>query len=281
MQASGPSGRRRRRPRARTRASAQGEAPDGTSRSFASRTGNDVEQDTLDKCQELIGYRFRDESLLAQALTHASAAATRQQSNERMEFLGDAVLALCVCQDLYERHGELGEGEMTQIKSAVVSRHVCAVIAEGLGLCELLHLGKGIAGHEDLPQSIAAAVFEAIIGAIHLDGGPEPACEFILRGVRPFIDEGLAGEHQRNYKSILQQHAQRRWSATPEYHVLDEKGPDHSKCFEVAAKIRKRDFPSAWGRTKKEAEQQAAMLALGRLGLLADDGTPEEPRLAD
>jgi len=236
-----------------------------------------MKQETLNRCQELIGYRFRDESLLGLALTHASVAATRVQSNERMEFLGDAVLSLCICQDLYERHSDLLEGQMTLVKSAVVSGETCAVVAEELGLCDLLHLGKGITGAGGVPQSVAAAVFEAIIGAIHVDGGFGPACEFILRYMRPHIDEALASEHQHNYKSILQQHAQRRWSATPGYRVLDEKGPDHSKCFEISARIGNRTFPSAWGRTKKEAEQRAAMQALLELGILELDEALETP----
>jgi ribonuclease-3 len=157
---------------------------------------------------------------------------------------------------------------MTKIKSAVVSRQTCADIVDGLGLSELLFMGKGISRSGTVPQSVAAAVLESIIGAVYIDGGLEAARVLILRVMRPPIEECLANEHQRNYKSLLQQHAQRNWGATPEYVVLDEKGPDHSKCFEIAVEIAGRTFPSAWGMSKKEAEQDAARLALEALDLL-------------
>jgi len=225
----------------------------------------------LKRCQELIGYSFKEPGLLSLALTHASLALSRVDSNERLEFLGDAVLGLAVCQDLYERFGDLLEGEMTKIKSSVVSRRTCAVIAEELGISELLFLGKGMPGPGHLPPSVAAAVFEAIIGAVYLDGGMEPARRFVLENVGPFIDEAFATEHQRNFKSLLQQHSQRKWGTTPDYQILDEKGPDHSKCFEVAVSIGGRHFSSAWGMSKKDAEQEAARRALQELGLMDED----------
>ena len=238
-----------------------------------------MKSETLQTCQKLIDYTFRDEQLLALALTHSSVAATRTDSNERLEFLGDAVLGVTICHDLYGREPVLQEGEMTKIKSSVVSRQTCAAVAEELGLCDLLHLGKGVAQRDGLPQSVAAAVFESIIGAVFLDGGLDAARPFILRSVAEHLDEALATEHQRNYKSILQQHAQRRWSRTPEYHLLDEKGPDHSKAFEIAVTVEGQIFPSAWGKTKKDAEQQAALRALQALGLLTDpsDDDPDGP----
>jgi ribonuclease-3 len=229
-----------------------------------------VEQAALEKCQALVGHPFRDPALLALALTHASVAPTRHESNERLEFLGDAVLGLAVCQELYERCSGLLEGEMTKIKSSVVSRQTCADVAEEIGISELLFLGKGMGSPDRLPMSVSAAVFEAIIGAIYLDGGPEPARQFALRHLRPRIEEALANEHQNNYKSKLQQYAQRKWGTTPDYHLLDEKGPDHCKCFELAVSINGRHFPSAWGMSKKEAEQKAAFHALRELGLIEE-----------
>jgi ribonuclease-3 len=225
-----------------------------------------VDQSTLQQCEELLGYKFNDTGLLALALTHASVAPTRVQSNERMEFLGDSVLGLVVCSTLYERHSELMEGEMTRIKSAVVSRQTCAQVAEKLGMGPSMLLGKGMSSPSGLPPSVAAALFEAVIGAVYLDGGLEPAREFILRNISEHLDSALADEHQRNYKSLLQQFAQRRWNRTPEYQLLDEKGPDHCKCFEIAVSIDGRQFPSAWGKNKKEAEQVAAKRALDELG---------------
>ena len=226
---------------------------------------------TLQRCQQLIGYHFENTDLLVQALTHASVAPTRIESNERQEFLGDAVLALVVCHELYDKHPDLLEGEMTGVKSAVVSRQTCAEVVETTDIGDLLVMDKGVPTPGGLPQSVSAAVFEAIIGAIYLDGGLQPARQFILKHIGPHIEEALASAHQRNYKSLLQQHAQRQWQTTPEYNYLDEKGPDHDKCFEVAVSLNGRPFSSAWGKSKKEAEQEAARKALSELGLLAED----------
>lgn len=230
-----------------------------------------MDDSLAERCREITSYAFRDRALLIQALTHASVATTRLESNERLEFLGDAVLGLVVCQELYERYEDLLEGQMTKIKSQVVSRRTCAEIAEQMGIAELLFLGKGMPAPARLPTSVTAAVFEALIGAIYLDGGPAPARKFILVNVGPYIDDAFASQHQRNYKSMLQQHAQRRWNATPDYHLLDEKGPDHSKCFEVVVSINGRHFSSAWGMNKKDAEQEAARRALTELGLMPDE----------
>ena len=116
-----------------------------------------------------------------------------------------------------------------------------------------------------MPMSVSAAVFEAIIGAVYIDGGLESARQLVLTHVRPHIEAVLADTYLQNYKSLLQQHAQRRWGKTPDYLLLDEKGPDHSKCFEVAVVIDGRHYPSAWGKNKKEAEQKAAKEALDKL----------------
>lgn len=223
---------------------------------------------TLELCEQILDYRFKTPELLTLALTHSSVAITRSQSNERLEFLGDSVLGLVICHQLYERHGDLSEGQMTKIKSAVVSRQTCAEITIKLGMDALLLMGKGVTKRSGLPSSVSAAVLESIIGAIYLDGGLEPAKSFILRHMQPYIDEALANEHQSNFKSLLQQYAQKHWGSTPAYQVLDEKGPDHSRCFEVGVSIDGRHFPTAWGMSKKEAEQDAARLALESLGLL-------------
>lgn len=235
----------------------------------------DERQDAVIRCQELLDHQFSDPDILARALTHSSVAHNRQDSNERMEFLGDAVLALVVCHELYDHADELTEGEMTKVKSSVVSRNTCAIMAEEIGLCDQLFLGKGMSRRAALPMSVAAAVFESIIGAIYLDGGIDPAREFILTHISGHIAEALANEHQENYKSMLQQHAQRCLGLTPNYNLLDEKGPDHSKCFEVEVAMDGKHFTSAWGMTKKQAEQGAAKRALAELGLLSDEDMAE------
>lgn len=227
-----------------------------------------MKDEALERCQAAIGYRFKDSSLLSYALTHASIASTRLESNERMEFLGDAVLGLVVCRYLYDNYQEYLEGELTKIKSAVVSRRTCSEVSEDLGLPQFLFLGNGISARTRLPTSLSAAAYEALIAAMYLDAGLDRTAEFILKHMIPHIEAAVASEHQNNYKSQLQQHAQKSSGDTPVYEILDEKGPDHAKCFEVAVRIGHRRFRSAWGPSKKDAEQKAAMNALIELDLV-------------
>jgi len=224
------------------------------------------EAEVLEECQKAIDYRFRQQDLLRAALTHTSGAQTRLASNERLEFLGDAVLGMVAVEQLYLRFPEYQEGDLTKIKSAVVSRRTCARISRMLNLGEFLFLGKGMNVHHDvLPANLLADVFESLVGALYLDGGLEAAKPFILKYLNPEIEQVAEGEHAGNYKSSLQQIAQREYNETPQYRVLDEKGPDHSKCFKVAALIGRYHYPAAWGKNKKEAEQKAAMNAIARI----------------
>ena len=223
------------------------------------------EAEVLEECQNALGYRFRQIDLLRAALTHTSGALTRLASNERLEFLGDAVLGLVTCELLYQRFPEYQEGDLTKVKSAVVSRRTCARISRTLNLGEFLFLGKGMNIHEAMPANLLADVFESLVGALFIDGGLEPAREFILKHLIPEIDEVVEADHAGNFKSLLQQVAQREFEQTPMYQLLDEKGPDHSKCFKVAAVIGRYHYAAAWGRTKKEAEQKAAMNALAQV----------------
>ena len=220
----------------------------------------------VQRIEQLLDHRFTDLDLLKRALTHASLVDSRLESNERLEFLGDAVLGLVVCSYLYDQYDDLLEGEMTKIKSTVVSRRVCAEIALALGFDEMLRLGKGMSRHAALPGSVLAAVFESLIGALYLDGGLEQARSFILRTMKQRIEDAARSGHQHNFKSVLQQTAQQTFGQTPQYVVLDEKGPDHAKCFEVAVEIGARRFGSSWGASKKQAEQDAALQALKELG---------------
>lgn len=231
--------------------------------------------DALDACQRRIGYQFRNRELLRAAMIHASSADHRKDSNERLEFLGDTVLALVICHALYERLPSALEGELTKIKSAVVSRRVCARVAENLRLPETLVLGQGMEAGEQLPSSLAAGALEAVIAAVFLDGGLEPVRELILTHMAEEIREATESEHQGNFKSQLQQYAQRHANTTPQYELLDEKGPDHSKCFEIAVTIGRRRFHGAWGPSKKDAEQKAAQIALVELGELEPETVQE------
>lgn len=216
----------------------------------------------IKSAQKMLGYTFNDEGLLKLAITHASLVDSRFESNERLEFLGDAVLGLVVCEYLHNNFEDLLEGEMTKIKSAAVSRRTCAKVANERGLPELLRLGKGMSNRLSLPSSVVAAVYEALIGAIFVDGGMEVARAFILDDLEKFILRAADSEHQSNFKSVLQQAVQQVFNLTPVYVLLDEQGPDHSKCFEVRVEIGTRRFTSCWGPSKKQAEQQAALQAL-------------------
>ena len=217
------------------------------------------------KAETVLGYSFRQADLLTRSLTHSSIASSRSESNERLEFLGDAVLGMVVCGELYLRFSHWQEGDLTKVKSVAVSRRVCAEIADQIGLTDLLILGNGVGGRQSLPTSLRAAVYEAVIGAIYLDGGLEPAREFITRTISSHLDQYADSQNHENFKSSLQQFAQRRLSATPFYETLDEQGPDHCKCFEVCVVLSGERFPSAWGPSKKEAEQEAAKRALEAL----------------
>ncbi len=214
--------------------------------------------DSLATCDEALGYVFQDRGLLELCLTHASIARTRLESNERLEFLGDAILGASVCEILYRQFPEETEGELTRIKSAVVSRTTCARFSQELGLERFLMLGKGLGGFHSVPSSVMAAVFESIVGGIFLDGGYAAAFPFVERMVQPEIQRIVSSSHVDNFKSLLQQYVQKTQSEPPAYTLLDEKGPDHSKCFEIAVRLGVTQYASAWGPNKKVAEQRAA-----------------------
>ncbi len=216
-------------------------------------------------CQERVGYTFRDQNILVCALTHSSGAVNRLQSNERLEFLGDAVLGFCICEWLFAEHPEYLEGELTQIKSVVVSRRCCAKISRKLGLEECLILGKGMQSTAGVPRSLLSDVFESVIAAIYLDGGLQPAREFIIEALKEELSIALQEHTIGNYKSALQQLAQREHGIAPCYKLIGERGPDHSKQFQIEAEIGSRRFTAAWARNKKEAEQRAAGNALAEL----------------
>ena len=227
-----------------------------------------MDKKTLAQLEELLDYHFKNRSLLVESLAHSSQASSRINSNERLEFLGDSVLALVICETLYRRFPQYLEGDLTKIKSMLVSRKVCSRVAASLNLQDFTVVGKGIDKTRALSGSIAAGTLEAIIAAVYLDGGFAAAQQFILRTFGDMIDKADAEQHQENFKSMLQQHAQQTENQTPTYELLDEKGPDHNKCFEICVVLDHQRFPSAWGVTKKEAEQKAAMNALVEIGLL-------------
>jgi ribonuclease-3 len=227
-----------------------------------------MDKDALQQIEQIIGYKFSDADILVKAFAHSSAVDNRLSSNERLEFFGDAVLGAVICQILFERFTNRLEGELTKLKSMLVSRETCAQVARHLGIHKFLKVGKSMISNRALSRSLAAGLLEAIIAAIYIDGGFDAARSFILRVYNPLIEQADKEQAQGNYKSLLQQYAQEQYNTTPVYILLDEKGPDHDKCFESEVVIAERHFPSAWGTNKKEAEQKAALKALVELGVL-------------
>jgi len=239
--------------------------------------GNEaMDNDWTDLAESIIGYTFKEKTLLEQSLSHSSAVDSRDLSNERLEFLGDAVLGFVVCNETFQRFPDFEEGDMTKVKSAVVSRKICAEIAHDLDLNRILQVGKGMSSG-DLPESVSGAAYESIIGAIYLDGGFQAAKEFVLRTIGNRIDEAASSTHQDNYKSVLQQVGQKIAGYAPVYLVLDEQGPDHAKCFEICVELGGQRYASKWGPSKKQAEQLAALEALKALEFAEEleDGTVE------
>lgn len=223
----------------------------------------------LARCQQLIDYQFKDQELLHFALTHASGASHRLASNERLEFLGDAILGFVVCDWLYEDYPEYDEGDLTKIKSAVVSRQTCGKIACQIGLDECLIVGRGVTRNRSYPRSLVSDVFESIIAAVFLDGGHEIVRDRLKGWLKEEVEMAVLSQGSTNYKSTLQQRAQRDIGCTPLYRLKRERGPDHRKSFLISAVIDSTQYTPAWGTNKKEAEQKAAANALAEM-----DGDP-------
>jgi len=219
----------------------------------------------LEACEAALGYQFRDKALLRWCLTHASASKTRLESNERLEFLGDSIMGAVVCELLFEQFPTSAEGELTRIKSIVVSRTTCAIIARELDLERFLVVGRGVSSTSRTPGSILAALLEALFGGIYLDGGFEAARAVIRNKLADKIDSAAHSETGVNFKSLLQHLTQKHHGQTPMYSVLNEKGPDHAKWFQIAAVINGQAYPGAWGPCKKAAEQRSAHNALAEI----------------
>ena len=208
--------------------------------------------------EQELSYEFLDPKLLIKALTHSSCKNHLHYSNERLEFLGDAILSAIVTEYLFKSFPEKSEGELTRIRSIVVSRSSLAKTAKRLRIADFLILGKGLSKRKTLPGSMLANALEAVLAAIFLDSGMEEAHKFVLRILWEDIELAVSEGHRFNYKSILQQHAQAELAQTPTYRVEHEQGPDHVKFFTVVAVVGGEDKGKGSGPSKKEAEQRAA-----------------------
>ncbi|HYG57303.1 MAG TPA: ribonuclease III [Symbiobacteriaceae bacterium] len=211
-----------------------------------------------------MGHRFSDQKLLQEALTHTTFANEnpRARSNERLEFLGDAVVGMVVAQHLFEEYPGLPEGELTKIRAAVVCEPSLAERSRAMGVGELLRFGKGEAVSGRNRDSILADAFEAVVGALFLDAGLEVARSFVLRELAPLVPQARSGQVRVDYKTRLQEEIQGRSPEGPAYRLLQEEGPPHNKRFMVGVFHQEVQLGTGWGRNKKEAEQEAAREAL-------------------
>jgi ribonuclease-3 len=220
----------------------------------------------------ILGVRFRDASLRRLALTHRSYAFENdlQANNERLEFLGDAVLGIVVTDMAFLDFPELPEGELAKLRAAIVNMGALADVARDLGLGRFVLLGKGeeMSGGRD-KSSILADSLEALLGAVYLDRGLGAASKFIRRLFRPRMIAYVRGEGERDYKTILQEVSSAELHVAPEYRIA-ERGPDHEKEFTATVVLAGKEWGVGMGRSKKEAEQQAAHEAYVRLSKRAE-----------
>lgn len=218
---------------------------------------------SLKDFQEIIGYDFKNENLLVEALTHSSFANEMKEEdirhNERFEFLGDSVLSLVISDYLFENHKELAEGQLTKIRSKIVCESSLGECSRGMKFGHYMRFGKGeelTGGRERL--SILADMMEAVIAAIYLDGGIEPARDFIFKFMMKTVEDAIEGKVFLDYKTHLQELVQINKSNRLKYEVIKEEGPDHSKVFHTHVKLNEKVIGLGKGRSKKESEQSAA-----------------------
>jgi ribonuclease-3 len=219
--------------------------------------------------QERLGIEFSDSEILREALTHRSylnEAEMVSQSNERLEFMGDAVLGLISTDYLFHRFGQLEEGELTNLRSALVRTETLARFAQEINLGQYLFLGRGEEMSKGRQRAGGlACAFEALIAAIYEDQGYEAARSFVMRFLERELEDVVVGRKHKNAKSMLQELVQARMQQTPTYHLVDESGPDHAKSFTVEVRVGNRVLGRGHDRSKRGAEQIAAEKALARL----------------
>lgn len=223
--------------------------------------------------QNALNLRFHRLELLREALTHRSYLNEINQawpSNERLEFLGDAVLGLITTDYLFDRFRDVGEGELTNLRSALVRTETLARFAQQIDLGRYLFLGKGeeLSAGRKRPGGLACA-FEALLGAIYLDQGYDSARAFAMGFIDRELTAVLEGRLHKNAKSVLQELVQARLQQTPTYHLVDESGPDHNKSFTVEVRVGDRVLGHGHERSKRGAEQLAAESALERLNVIS------------
>ena len=229
-----------------------------------------VELVQLEALENKLGYAFKDVTLLKRSLSHKSYANEKRidatNHNERLEFLGDAVLELSVSDLLIHRFPDLREGDMSKIRASLVNETALAEQARQLGLGDYIYLGKGeeqCSGREK--NSLLADAFEALLGAIYLDGGYKKVFPIIRDLILPDLLRAGTEDISRDYKTKLQEDVQNRFKEAPEYRLISESGPDHAKVFEIHLFIRGTKVAEGRGKSKKQAEQSAAQIAVTQI----------------
>jgi ribonuclease-3 len=227
---------------------------------------NDKRKQNLRELEAYLGYRFADLALLDNALTHRSFVnengGLALKDNERLEFLGDAVLELTVSDMLMMKFPDHAEGELSKLRASVVNEQPLAELARRFRIGEFLLLGRGEeTSCGRMKPSLLANAFESIVAAMYLDGGFDRTAAFIGRLFEPLIEEGAMPVLYRDYKTAIQEICQNRFHEIPRYIVLSESGPDHDKRFEIGLVLGERVIATGKGRNKKEAEQKAARAA--------------------
>jgi ribonuclease-3 len=222
---------------------------------------------SLSLIQKNIGYFFDDERLLINALVHSSFAHEYKDApishNERLEFLGDAVLNLIICHYLMNKYPGYREGNLSALKSYLVSEVVLARVAQGINLGDYLLLGKGEEQTQGRKKSsLLADALEALIAAVYLDGGLEPARLFVINQFSDQLEKAHAQRRLPDYKSLLQEYTQARFNCRPKYELVNQQGPAHKRIFEVKLSVNNQVWARGCGRSKKEAETEAARKAI-------------------
>lgn len=241
-------------------------------RIFRGSSARKLAEVDYERLQKNLKYRFRDIRLLRQSLTHRSFANESGDSeiedNEKLEFLGDSVIGFVISDLLYHCFPRFREGDLSRVKSHVVSESFLAHLAREIDLGSFLLLGKGEAssgGHEK--SSLLSNCYEAIVAAIYLDGGIEPAREFLIQAFKERVETLVYNRHILDHKSLLQEHSQELFRCIPRYKVRRALGPDHERVYEVDLVINGEVFSVGTGRNRKEAEQSAAKAALTKLNI--------------
>ncbi len=220
----------------------------------------------MKELQKNIGYEFKNYELLKRALTHKSYVKNKNDSNERLEFLGDAVLELVVTEYLIEKYKDTDEGKLSKIRAATVNTDILASVSRKLKIYRYIFVGKSEQKEGIMyNKSILENTFEALIGAIYLDSGLEAARRFIISQLSDIMDKIVKTGMIFDYKTYLQELTQKRYSCLPEYKVIKEEGVEHDKTFHCEVLIDSVSYGAGVGKSKKEAEKEAAKEAIKRI----------------